>query len=78
MVLSLNLQASKQLNTILVNDRVLPCIPNRYQVSGLTCFIGMQMHYIYHLNDMDIMVQLQLGKAFSNTLSGPILQAVIA
>jgi hypothetical protein len=32
--------------------------------------LGLKMHYIYHLQDMDVTNQLQLGGAFSPALRG--------
>ena len=40
--------------------------------------LGLKMHYIHHLNDMDVTNQLQLGGAFSTTLAGPTPQALVA
>ncbi|KIL60307.1 hypothetical protein M378DRAFT_180510 [Amanita muscaria Koide BX008] len=40
--------------------------------------LSLKMHYIHHLNDMDVTNQLQLGRAFSTTLAGPTPQALVA
>lgn len=40
--------------------------------------LSLKMHYIHHLNDMDVTNQLQLGGAFSTTLAGPTPQALVA
>ncbi|KAF8972292.1 hypothetical protein BDZ97DRAFT_1784071 [Flammula alnicola] len=40
--------------------------------------LSLKMHYIHHLNDMDVTNQLQLGGAFSTTLAGPTPQALVS
>ena len=39
---------------------------------------SLKMHYIHHLNEMDVTNQLQLGGEFSHTLRGPTPAGLVA
>jgi hypothetical protein len=40
--------------------------------------LGLKMHFIHHLQDMDVTDQLQLGGVYSTTLAGPTPAALVA
>ncbi|KAI9432866.1 hypothetical protein BJY52DRAFT_1132540, partial [Lactarius psammicola] len=57
-------------------NMVLLCLIQPLGKLQLT-LLGLKMHYIQHLNNMDIMNQLQLKEVFTTILVGPTPAALV-